>query len=150
MDTQEKIKKQNLKFVRNSLINDEYKESLFNRVLNQKYQKTDVQFMQKYLSSNNFKIKSFIIRFLCNNGYLLKNFLGLLEDDKRLLDDFIQLAQSYKDEQVLLELLNEENGKCLDVILAIKNIGKNQLLTSLMFSDNEEIVKLVRKVICNE
>ena len=60
-----------------------------------------------------------------------------LDRDERLLDDFIEIAERNKDEDVLLELLDEEHGKVLNVIMAIKNIGRKDLLTSLMFSENE-------------
>lgn len=150
MNLEEKIKQQNLKFLSHALRKQQYKQALFNNLLNFKYQKQEIQFVEKYLECNNLKIKSFIIRFLCKNGSSLNNFFKYLDEDESLLDEFIQIAYENNDVDCLLQLLNEQNGKLLDVILAIKKIGRNDLLTSLMFSDNEEIVDLVRKVINNE
>lgn len=137
MSLEEIIKQQDLKFLKNALDKDEYKEALFNRMFDYDFKKDEIKFCKKYLKSQNFKIKSFVIRLLCKNNFKLYDFMKYLDRDERLLDDFIEIAERNKDEDVLLELLDEEHGKVLNVIIAIKNIGRKDLLTSLMFSENE-------------
>ena len=146
-----RLAKNNLKILQNKLRDNIYDESLCKMILIQRndlYSEEEVNSLIKYLNNSNIKISEFILKFLCKNGHKINEFIDFIKNSKDglIITTSIDIAKEQKDRDVLLELLNEKGSHLIKVIYAIRDIGEKDLLAPLLFSDNEEISNLARKI----
>lgn len=143
---EEQIKRSQLKILKNKLNKGITDDTLFNKMLNKKFSREDLQCLREHFGKSDY-IDQFLLKFLCKNGFQLKEFVQL--KNRENFHTMIQIAKNKKDEEFLLQMLDEKNDFLVDVVQALIIIDKKQLLMSLLFSDDEQIVETIRKVMKN-
>lgn len=144
---EEEVKKSQLRILKNKISKGIVDETLFNKLLNKTFQREQIQCLKEFLGKSDY-IDDFILRFLCKNGFELDQFPQL--KNRQHFYSMIQIAKNKRDQEFLLQMLDQKNQFLVSVVQALISIDKKQLLMSLLFSDDEQIVETIRKVMKNE
>lgn len=143
---EEQIKKSELRILRNKLKNGVVDDTLFNKMLSRDFCREQLNQFVNFFGKSDY-IDQFLLKFLCKNGYRLNQFEQL--KDKKHFYTMIQIAKNNEDSDFLLQVLDEKNQFLVSVVQALISIGKKQLLISLLFSEDEQVVNAIRKVMKN-
>lgn len=132
-----------------------YNERLFKCILNNinQYTEEDINWMKEFVNSSNELIGTGCLEILCNAGFNVSEFSECIKDNennRQWCYKFIELAEKQNDPESLLFFI-EENGFYLNrAILALKRNKQESYLTTLMLSDNINLVKAIMRIIGNE
>jgi len=153
-DLRRQIALLNLRNLCSKFDRDIYDDGLLNKFLRSDlsfYSDDEIRYLERYLTSSNDGVINGVLRALCAYGINISEYEYLLENNANtaLFATFVDIAVKQKNADVLLNLLDEESGHMVKVVLALKAIGREDLLTPLLFSDNDEVVATILKLTGN-
>ena len=145
------IQSQNLRLFKNKLETGLYDDNSFVKILSQKtdcFKSSEVKFLEDYLDDDSINIKSGALKVLCRYGHSLDEYVDIIfkENDMLWVDTIINIAVEQKNIDILLKLLDEKSNHLNKIIMAFKKLGREDYLTTLMFSTNDELVKVITKM----
>lgn len=132
-----------------------YNDRLFKFILNNigQYTKEEIEWMRGFVNSPSELIGTGCMEILCNSGVKVSEFSDYIQNNLKngqWCHKFIELAEKQNDPDAMLPFLEEDEIYINRVILALKRNKQESYLTTLMMSDNENLVKAVTRIIDNE
>lgn len=151
-DLRRQIALLNLRNLCSKFDRDIYDDSLLNKFLASDlsfYTDDEMRYFEKYFTSTNEGVITGALRALCAYGISISEYAHLLENGPQaaLFSVFVDIATKQKNGDVLLSMMDEEKGHLVKVVLALKTIGRTDLLSPLLFSDDDELVATIMKLI---
>ena len=126
-----------------------YNNNLFRHCLSMKVE--NVERFKVFLNSEVIQIKIATIKLLANNVDDLSFLEGLIDDDESVVETIIQVL-SKKEEYVELmaKMLHEDSVFLSSIIMHLKKMKREEFLTTLLFSSNDELVSFVKRIVEND
>lgn len=116
---------------------------------NKYYSLEKIIWMKDFLEDSNQNIATSCLECLCNRGMKLNEIYDILQrkiKDKLFSFKAIDMAEKENNPDILLLYMEEEDFYINRVILALKRTGNESYLTTLMLSDNENLVQTINKM----
>lgn len=129
-----------------------YSERSFKTVSNgsdKYYPLEKIEWMKDFLDYENQNIAVSCLECLCKHGLNLNDIRDIIKKkikDKLFSLKVIEMAEKQDNPDILLLFMEEEDGYINRVILALKNTGHEDYLTTLMLSNNEMLIKSVDRI----
>lgn len=129
-----------------------YSEGYFRtaiRGLNKFYPLDKLEWMRDCLTDQNQHIASGCLECLCSHGMNIFEVNNVLEqriDDKIFSTKAIEIAEKQNSPETLILYMDEEKGYVNRVIIALKKTHNEAYMTTLMMSDNDNLVRAVNKM----
>lgn len=129
-----------------------YSEHIFKTVINgsdKYYSLEKLIWMKDFLEHNNQNIATSCLECLCKHGLNINDIKNILKRQlkNRLFSlKAIEIAEKQDNPDVLLMFMEEEDGYINRVILALKNTKHEDYMTTLMLSNNNNLVKSVNRI----
>jgi len=129
-----------------------YSEHTFKTIINgsdKYYSLEKIEWMKDFLEHNNQNIATSCLECLCKHGLNINDIKNVLKRQlkNRLFSlKAIEIAEKQDNPDVLLMFMEEEDGYINRVILALKNTKHEDYMTTLMLSNNDNLVKSVNRI----
>ena len=129
-----------------------YSERLFRTVGNgdgRLYTLDRIGWMKDFLSDPNEHIAAGCLDCLCRHGYDLAEATGVISSrlgDRMFSSKVIEIAERENRPDVLLMFMEEKDAYINRVIIALKKTGNESYLTTLMLSENEDLVRAIDRM----
>lgn len=138
--------------IKTKLTRDINADRLFKMIIDSSdkyYPLEDIIFMKDYLDHKNERIAAGCLECLCKKGFDLNDAVDIIKGrikDRLFSLKVIELAGKYNKPDILLLFMEEEYGYINNVILTLKRTGNESYLTTLMLSQDEDLVKTIDKL----
>lgn len=111
------------------------------------YTISELKFLEKYLFKRYpTNLRTAVLKVLCKFGNPVSNYVEELSDSVKMKSEVIKIAEEQNDPDTILSLTDEGSMTINLGISALKRMGKTEYLTSFLFSDNEDLVNLVKNL----
>ncbi len=111
-------------------------------------EKEEVLFLEKWLYDSDEKTSILILQTLCKFGNPVSMFYkNFPEISSRMSYEIMRIAYAQKDPDTILDLVSEDKQNVNAAIILLKRMDKKEYLASFLFSQNQELVDLIKKVV---
>lgn len=142
----------NIAALKSKCLRGMYSASMFRTVskgLDKFYSLDKLEWMKGFLSDGNQLIASGCLECLCSHGYNLDDAIDVILsriDDKMFSSKVIELCEKHDKPDILIHFMDEDKGYVNRVIIALKKTHHEDYMTTLMLSENEELVRSVDRI----
>lgn len=151
-NTYERVAENVIKNLKSKCQRGIYSEGFFRtaiRGLNKFYPLSKIDWMKDYLTDHNQHIASGCLECLCSHGMNISDVNDILAqriDDRMFSTTAIEMAEKQNKPETLIIYMDEDKGYVNRVIMALKKTHNEEYMTTLMMSDNGNLVKAVNKM----
>lgn len=108
----------------------------------------DVAFLEKWLYDSDEKTSILILQVLCRFGNKVSRFVSNFETiSSRMSSEIMRIAASQGDADTVLDMVSEDKQNVNNAVILLKKMNKKEYLTTFLFSPNQDLVDLIRKVV---
>jgi hypothetical protein len=130
-----------------------YSEKLFKTIINgsdKYYPLEKIAWMKEFLEDKNHNIATCCLESLCKHGLELEEIRDVIErqlHDKLFSLKVIEIAEKKNNPDILLLFMEEDDCYINRVVLALKKTNNESYLTTLMLSENQDLVKSINRIV---
>ena len=110
-------------------------------------EKEEISFLEPYLTSTDEKTSILVLKVLCRFGYKIEDlYVRFSSLSSQLRAEVMKQAFLQNSPETILEMVTDDEKNVNTAIILLKKMGREDLFASFLFSQNEELVNLIKKV----
>lgn len=111
------------------------------------YGVAELEFLFDYLKNGDDSTKTQVIRILGRYGALASDIAPLLENpSNKIRNEVMRVAETQGDADTIVDMVLDDASNVHDAIFRLRRLGKTDHLIPFLFSDDEQLVELVKLV----